>query len=187
MTTAVLNNPFQVFNQISTKRKSSFSRKQNITDFDQPVPSVEKPTAYRNFDYTLDALSQVVSNQTLSPEQLVKSQTKATDEQVDSLSRKYKIIRVEEVKKFLLKNRFLILLLEEIPNKIYEYYGNEQEISLELFYEPDFPQSSKLWVSVLTEKSAEDARSIMDRIDEDWWLENIDRANCKLNIGIDYV
>ncbi len=110
-----------------------------------------------------------------------------TLEQINVLAREYEIHNPPEVAEFLSRNTFLLDLLKEIPSKIFQYYGSEQKIALEVFYEPDFPQSSKLWVSVLTERSAEEARSIMDKIDEDWWLENIDKAKCKLNIGIDYV
>lgn len=187
MTTAVLNNPFQVFNQIPAKRKSSFSRKQNRTDFDQPVPSVEKPTAYRNFDYTLDSLSQVVSNQTLSPEQLAKSQLRVIDEKIDSLKGKYEIYKIEDVKNFLSKNRDLFPLLEEIPNKIYQYFGDNQKLSLKVSHEPDFPQTPELWVSILTERSAKEALPILGKFDEEWWLENMDRSAWKLNINLKFV
>ena len=187
MTTAILNHPFQVFNQSSVKRKSSFSRKQTKTDFDQPIPSAEKPTAYRNLDYTLDALSQVVSNQTLSPEQLAKSQLRVIDEKIDSLKGKYEISDSDEIKALLSKNRFLISLLEEIPGKIYQYFGSNQKLALQVIHEPDFPEDSELWILVLTELPAKEARPIMNRFDKDWWLKNLHQANCKLNIGIEYV
>lgn len=183
MTTLALNKSFLTFNQ---KRRVSTKEKSKII-FDPIIPPTEKTIDYKPSEYLFDYLSEITKNQSLSQEQIAKSQTKAIDEKFDSLSQNYEIAKFEEVKNFLLKNRFLILLLKEIPNKIYEYYGNDQKISLEVFYEPDFPQSSKLWVTVLTKLAAEEARSIMDKIDEDWWLENIDRAKCKLNIGIDYV
>lgn len=178
-----INNQFGFF----VPRKPNSNQISKKTDFESVIPSQPKVQEYRDSGYFLDSISTILPNQSLTPEQIAKGKTKTTIEEINVLDSKYRISNFEEVKTFLSKNRFLIPLLEEIPNKIYEYYGNDQEISLELLYEPDFPLSSKLWVTVLTKKSAEDARSIMDKIDNDWWLENIDRANCKLNIGIDYV
>ena len=85
------------------------------------------------------------------------------------------------------KNRFLFSLLEEIPNKIYEYFGNNQKLSLKISHEPDFPQSSELWVSILTELSAKEALSILEKFDEEWWLENMDKSAGKLNINLKFV
>jgi threonyl-tRNA synthetase len=183
MQSLAINNQFGFF--VPSKRNSNQSRKKNSVE--SVIPSQPKVQEYKDSGYYLDSLSELTRNQSLTPEQIAKSQTKVIDGEVNSLSRKYEISNFEEVKNFISKNRFLIPLLEEIPNKIFQYYGSQQKIALELFYEPDFPQSSKLWVSVLTELSAEEARSIMDKIDGEWWLENIDRAKCKLNIGIDYV
>ena len=73
----------------------------------------------------------------------------------------------------------MISLVEEIPNKIYQYFGSGQELALQVLYEPDFPESSELWILVLTELSAKEARSIMNRFDKEWWLENLHKANCK--------
>lgn len=178
-----INNQFSFF--VPKKRNYNQASKKN--DFEAVIPSQQKVQEYRDSDYYLDSISELATNQSLTPEQIAKGQTKTILEEINALPSKYEIYNFEEVKNLLSKNRFLISLLEEISNKIYQYYGNTQKISLEVFYEPDFPQSSELWASILTELSAEEARSIMDRMDEEWWLENIDRANCKLNIGIDYV
>lgn len=178
-----INNQFGFF----VPRKQTSSRKKETKNFEAEVLSQSEVQEYRNSGYYLDSISELTRNQSLTAEQIAKSKTTTVIEEINALPSKYQISNFEEVKNFLSKNRFLISLLEEIPNKIYQYYGSEQKIALEVFYEPDFPQSSELWASVLTELSAEEARSIMNKIDEDWWLENIERAKCKLNIGIDYV
>lgn len=178
-----INNQFGFF--VPSKRNSNQSRKKN--NFESVIPLQLEEQKFRDSGYLLDSISAFEKNQSLTSEQIAESRANVINDGINALRSKYEISDFEEVKNFLSKNRFLISLLEEIPNKVYQYYGNTQKISLEVFYEPDFPQSSELWVSVLTELSAEEARSIMDRLDEDWWLENIDRANCKLNIGIDYV
>jgi hypothetical protein len=179
--------------RISREENGFQVKKKN--DINSIVPSQTNIQKYKDSDYYLDSISAFAKNQSLTSEQIAESRAKAISEsrakaindEINALRSKYEISNFEEVKNFLSKNHFLISLLEEIPNKIYQYYKDEQRIALEVFYEPDFPQSSELWVSVLTELSAEEARSIMNKIDEDWWLENIERAKCKMNIGIDYV
>lgn len=187
MSTSVLNRPFRGFYQTTTQGKSTFAKKQNRINFDQPVPSAEKTQINVNSDYLLDALSQIISNQTLSPEQLAESQSRVIDEKIDSLKGKYEISGFDEIKAFLSKNRFLISLLEEIPGKIYQYFGSSQKLALQVVHEPDFPEDSELWILVLTELPAKEARSLMNRFDKDWWLKNLHKAGCKLNVGIEYV
>ena len=135
----------------------------------------------------LDSLSAITSNQYLSQEQIAKSQSKAIDEKFDSLIQKYKISKTDEVKSFLSKNSFLIKLLEEIPNKIYQHFGDNQKLALTVSYEPEFPNSSELWVEILTTLSAKEAMPILETFDEKWWLININRANFKLNITLKFI
>lgn len=184
---AELNKPVFVSNRVFNQRGNSESRKPDEINFDQLVPSNERTLAFRDSGYSLDSFSQITENQSLSAKQIAELQKKAIDEKFDALTGIYKISKPEEVKSFLSKNRFLISLLKEIPHKIFQYYGSNQKLALEVLYEPDFPLSSELWVLVLTELPAKKARSIMDKLDEDWWLENMSKTACQLNIGIEYV
>lgn len=108
-------------------------------------------------------------------------------QELKSLKQIYKFCDMNPVRGFLRKNRFLIPLLREIPKKIYDYFGKDQKLSLKVSFESDSPQLAELWVSVLTELSANEALLLLDRFDEEWWLENIDRADCKLNISLEYI
>ncbi len=103
------------------------------------------------------------------------------------LARDYEIKNPAQVAEFIGENLFLLELLEEIPSEIFVHFGNNQRLQLEILSEPDFPDSKELWVSVLTELSAQKARQIMDKFDQNWWLGNLDRADCKLNIALQYV
>lgn len=186
MTTLILSKTFPTFNQLNRRRKSSIKR-QSRRNFDQIISPVDKVPDYRTSEYFFDYLSVLTSDQSLSQDQIARSQTKTIGEKFDSVSQKYEITEAEGVKNFLSKNRPLILLLEEIPNKIYQYFGNNERLSLKISYEPDFPQSSELWVYILTELSAKEALPILEKFDEEWWLENMDRADCQLNITLKFV
>ena len=110
-----------------------------------------------------------------------------TLEQINVLAREYEIRNPSEVARFLRENNFLLDLLEEIPSKLKKIFGNKSKFALELLSEPDFPSSREIFVLVLTEEDAEQARNKMDKFDEKWWLKHLDRARCKLNVSLEYV
>ncbi len=178
-----INNQFGFF--VPKKRNFGQSRRKN--DFESVIPSQPKAQEYRDSDYYLDSISELAINQSLTPEQIAKGQTKSITEEINTLHSKYEISNFEEVKTFLSRNLFLLSLLEEIPSKISQYFGGNQKLALQVFHEPDFSDSSEVWILVLTELTAKEARSLMNRFDKDWWLENLHKAACKLNIGIEYV
>ncbi len=108
-------------------------------------------------------------------------------EQINVLAREYEIRNAPEVALFLREDNFLLDLLEDIPSKLKKFFGGKSKFAVELFSEPDFPSSREIFVLVLTEENAEQARNKMDEFDKKWWLENLDRARCKLNVSLEYV
>lgn len=110
-----------------------------------------------------------------------------TLEQVNVLAREYEIRNPSEVARFLGENTFLLDLLEEIPPVLKKFFGSKSNFALELLSEPDFPSSREIFILVLTEEKAEQARNKMNKFDEKWWLKHLDRARCKLNISLEYV
>lgn len=187
MTALAMDNSFSIFGRTTNQKKGLSNKKTNRPIFEQVIPSNLPNSEPRNQEYLLGDLSAILNNQSLTQEQIVKNQNKIIDEKLEVLSRKYKIYKTDEVKSFLSKNRFLINLIEEIPNFISNYFGNDQQLVLKVSYEPEFPNSSKLWVEIVTELSAKEALPILDRFDEEWWLENMDRADFKLNLILKFI
>lgn len=110
-----------------------------------------------------------------------------TRSHAETLARDYEINNPEQVAEFIGENLFLLDLLEEIPSKIYQYFGDNQKLSLKVSHEPDFPQTPELWISILTKYSAKEALPILEKFDEEWWLENMDGSGWKLNINLKFV
>ncbi|MCC6328805.1 MAG: hypothetical protein IT174_09845 [Acidobacteria bacterium] len=108
-------------------------------------------------------------------------------EKINFLAREYEVRDPRQVGKCLRDNLFLFELLTMIPKQISKYFGKNAKLALELLSEPDFPSSQEIFVLVLTADDAETARSKMDRFDNEWWLENLDKANCRLNVSLEYV
>lgn len=110
-----------------------------------------------------------------------------TLEQINILAREYEIRNPSKVAEFLGENLFLLDLLKEIPHKLSKFFGRSVKLAVELVAEPEMPSSKEIFVIVLTKKDAKEARAKMDEFDQKWWLENIDKANCKLNVSLEYV
>jgi hypothetical protein len=180
-------NPLATFRPIINRKRGFSSARKNRGIFEQIVPSNKAGFDNKDRDYLLDSLFKIPSNQSLTQEQIIKSQTRAIDDKLGLLFHKYEIAKVEEVKNFLSKHRFLISLIEEIPSRIYNYFGENQKLALRVSFEPEYPNSSELWIEILTELSATDAMPLLEKFDEDWWLENLERANYKLNITLKFI
>lgn len=132
----------------------------------------------------------LIPNLTVRPQpQFYKNLQENADfiQEFESLKQFYKFCEIDSVKVFLRRNRFLIPLLREVPEKIYDYFGQGQKLALKVSFDFDSPQSSELWILVLTELSAKEAFPILEQFDEEWWLENLDRTDCKLNISLEYI
>lgn len=110
-----------------------------------------------------------------------------TLEQINVLAHEYEIRNPSEIATFLSENKSLIDLLEEIPHRLRKFFGKNVKLAVELFAEPEMSASKEIFVLVVTKKDAQSARSKMDEFDRNWWLENMDKANCKLNVSLEYV
>lgn len=110
-----------------------------------------------------------------------------TLEQINVLAREYEIRNPSKVAEFLSENLFLLDLLKVIPGKLRKFFGKDTKLAVELFAEPEMPSSKEIFVLVLTKNEAKEARAKMDEFDQKWWFENLDKANCKLNVSLEYV
>lgn len=110
-----------------------------------------------------------------------------TLQQINVLAREYEIRNPSKVAEFLSENLFLLDLLKVIPGKLKKFFGKNTKFAVELFAEPESPSSKEIFVLVLTKLDAKEARSKMDEFDRKWWFENLDKANCKLNVSLEYV
>lgn len=91
------------------------------------------------------------------------------------------------VAQFIQENAFLAELLVEIRAKVSEMFGAATQIRLDLLDDPEFLGQPKLYAVILTPLAAEAALALQARLDDDWWLDNLDRAQGKLNLCVEYV
>ena len=91
----------------------------------------------------------------------------------------------EKVIKFLERNRFLSSLLLEAYFKISNYFPGSS-LFLEVDNDPEVTMSEQLLVFIATNLSPSEVLCKLKQFDEDWWLDNLDRAQMKLCINLEF-
>ena len=99
----------------------------------------------------------------------------------------YEVRDVGRVTDFLFKNPSLVDLLLEIPAQIRKYFGDEQKLILSFWLDPEDPTWHHVQVLVPTKFEADKSREKMDKFDWEWWLDNMQRADSKLSISMEFV
>lgn len=106
---------------------------------------------------------------------------------IEPLSKLYQFQEYSAVAAFVQANPFLQELLEEGREKIREHFGDETQVALEVFVDPEDQREKELLASVQTRLSPEDAWARLGRLDQAWWLEACSRARGLLSIHIEYI
>jgi hypothetical protein len=92
----------------------------------------------------------------------------------------------DEVIGFLKAHRFLVPLLLEVYDKIAEYFGPSPEVVLEVVSDPE-AEYHELFALVKTSLSPSAALACLERFDQEWWLDASERAQCMLNVDVEYI
>jgi hypothetical protein len=105
----------------------------------------------------------------------------------EHLAKDYIIKKPKDVGEFVSENLYLLDLLEEIPLKLKKFFGENQELSLEFFLDPEDVNWHRLQVKIQTELSVNEAMAKLNNFDEEWWIDNEERSNSKVTIRLEYV
>ena len=101
-----------------------------------------------------------------------------------SLEQLYAFRKPTETLHFLEANPFLVPLLQEAYANIRKYFPYS-EIFLEVVTDPEaFEKQLVVFISV--EQNPEEASQALDQLDENWWLDAMERAEDKLCITLEF-
>lgn len=109
-----------------------------------------------------------------------------TLEQINVLAHEYEIRNPAEVAEFLSENLFLLDLLKEIPAQIRKVFGDEQNLKLEFFLDPEDVDYHRLAVGVPTKKKLEKSSALLKKFDENWWFANERKSQSKILIDLEF-
>lgn len=103
------------------------------------------------------------------------------NETIEYLKQDYELIDPPAIKAFLLGNAFLIDFLLEAIGKIDGLFGFGTRKVLELVIDPD-ENFEELFIVIKSNYSAEEARTLLNSLMDEWFLDVIDRTRGLLNI-----
>ena len=101
------------------------------------------------------------------------------------LEQLYVFRKPAETLHFLEANPFLVQLLQEAYANIRKYFPYSQ-IFLEVVTDPDAFDEKQLVVFIAVEQNPEEASQALDQLDENWWLDAMERAQDKLCITLEF-
>ena len=84
---------------------------------------------------------------------------------------------------------YLEKLLLETHGKIREYFGPGTPVALEVFtdYESSGEDQGPLFAIIQTNLTYCEASGLLDRLDEEWWLDALPRGEGNLIVSMDFV
>jgi hypothetical protein len=100
---------------------------------------------------------------------------------INLLNDAYIFKQPKEIESYLWNNQFLLDILFEAYEQIIDIFGKNVELHLELHrdYEEDFEE---LFIVIKSSFSTAVAREMMDKLDETWFLDILDKTRGKLCI-----
>ena len=110
------------------------------------------------------------------------SETEVSETEVQELDLLYSFRGRAEIIRFLESYPSLVALLLEARCKIQEYFPDSNTY-LEIFRSRESADDDQLVIYIATKMDPDDVLDSLDRLDEDWWLSALDRAQGKLGIN----
>ncbi len=105
---------------------------------------------------------------------------------IANLEKLIEFYSLPEIRSFLLKNSFLLDVLEEAVKKIKQIFLDEK-LKLAIEKDPEInSDSGVLYLRISTKKSPKEALELLDKLNDEWWLEVKPRTKQKLIIEEEY-
>jgi|GEM_PF-608970 hypothetical protein len=101
------------------------------------------------------------------------------------LEQLYAFRKPTETLHFLEANPFLVPLLQEAYANIRKYFPYS-ELFLEVITDPEAIDEKQLVVFIAVEQNPDEASQALDQLDENWWLDAMERVQDKLCITLEF-
>jgi hypothetical protein len=99
----------------------------------------------------------------------------------------YTLRQPDEVVGFLTRHSSLLGILDEAPKQIHQYFGETlYNLILEIVKDPEAEDDEELILFIPTNMSVDKALQILERVDNDWWLEKGSHTQGNLGINLEF-
>jgi hypothetical protein len=117
---------------------------------------------------------------------VIQTITDSISKEIEQLGKLYVMRDAERVLAFYAENRFLFDLLIEAPTPIKKLFGEETELGLRVALDSEAGYS-EMFIRIMTKLKAEQAFSLLEKLEEEWWFNSSEKTNGKLNLTLEYV
>lgn len=104
---------------------------------------------------------------------------------VDDLTHSFDMINPHEVEGFIAAHPQLLSVLREAPSAITSYFPSAA-IRLQILTDPEIPGRKDMFLGILTSLGAEEACERLDRLDKEWSLNAMEKADGLLCIDVEF-
>jgi hypothetical protein len=101
------------------------------------------------------------------------------------LNKKYDFRPKEKVRSFLIKYPFLIKILDDAFIEIRKAFPNDP-LHLEFYRDPENFRFTQLFIVIMSDGEPVETLQKLSQLEDDWWMDNINRAKNKLSITVSY-
>lgn len=116
---------------------------------------------------------------------MIQRDYKNTQSELQRLDQAYTFRNREKVLELIDGNAFLVPLLAEAYSAITKCFPHVQ-LFLSTFSDPEGLDEERLVIFIASNFTPEETLKKLDQLDDDWWLEALDRTYGKLSINVEF-
>jgi len=99
----------------------------------------------------------------------------------------YSLRNAATVRRFLHAYPRLVKVLLEARLYLQKYFGPAPQVTLEVVSDPEVEGVEELFAYILTSLPVDEALARLDKLDEEWFLDQLDRVGGRFNFNLEFV
>ena len=99
----------------------------------------------------------------------------------------YSLRNAAAVKHFLFAHPQLVEVLLDAHVYLQKYFGPDPQVTLEVVSDPEVEGMDELFAYILTPLPVDEALARLDRLDEEWFLDQLDRVAGRFNFNLEFL
>jgi hypothetical protein len=108
-------------------------------------------------------------------------------QRLHQLEEMYSLRNATTVRRFLHVHPQLIEVLLEARIYLQKYFGLDPQVTLEVVSDPEVEGVEELFAYIFTSLPVDEALARLDRLDEEWFLDQLDRVDGRFNFDLEFV
>jgi hypothetical protein len=102
------------------------------------------------------------------------------------LEKVYSFRNAEAVRRFLQTHPHLIEVILETYPYLVKYFGPNPQVMLEVVGDPEAEGLEELFAYILTSLPVDEALARLDKLDQEWFLDQLDRIGGQFNFNLEF-